>query len=158
MQVRDLAIDIREGELVAATHGRAFWILDNITLLEQLARQTALTTANAQLFAPETAWLSNAYGGPADLSLPNFGQNPDYGAVVFFNLPSGYSGPTPVMLSFLDAHGATVRSFTLHSGKQREPKLTPAQEENLDATQDRERTLHKSDRRHCGSEPFPLGS
>ena len=39
-QVRDMAIDAREGELVAATHGRAFWILDNLALLEQLARQT----------------------------------------------------------------------------------------------------------------------
>ncbi len=42
VQVRDLAIDTREGELVAATHGRAFWILDNLALLEQLARQTEL--------------------------------------------------------------------------------------------------------------------
>jgi hypothetical protein len=144
VQVRDLAIDTREGELVAATHGRAFWILDDITLLEQLARQSAFTTASLQLFTPETAWLSNAYGGPAFFTIPNFGQNPDYGAAIFFNLPAGYTGQTPVTLTLLDARGASVRSFTLHSGKQRERKLTPAQEENLDATQQRERDLRKN--------------
>src|SRR5579862_1078417 len=69
VQVRDLAIDAREGELVAATHGRAFWIMDNIVLLEQLARETTRSVASAQLFAPETAWLSNAYGGPTSLSI-----------------------------------------------------------------------------------------
>src|SRR5581483_2822505 len=37
VEVRDLAINSREGELVAATHGRSFWILDNLALLEQLS-------------------------------------------------------------------------------------------------------------------------
>ena len=94
VQVRDLAIDIPEGELVAATHGRAFWIMDNIALLEQLARETARSTASLQLFAPETAWLSNAYGGPTFFSPPNTGENPAYGASVFFNLPPNYNGRT----------------------------------------------------------------
>ena len=140
VQVRDFAIDTRENELVAATHGRAFWIMDNITMLEQLAHQTALSTATAQLFAPETAWLSNAYGGPSNFSIPNFGSNPQYGASVFFNLPAGYTRATPVTLSFVDANGATIRSFTLH-GKEKEPKLTPEQEEKLDTTQDRRRSI-----------------
>ncbi|MGB6600609.1 MAG: hypothetical protein WBE77_05965 [Candidatus Cybelea sp.] len=142
VQVRDLAIDTREGELVAATHGRAFWIVDNITLLEQLAHQAALSTAGAQLFAPQTAWLTNAYGGPS-FSIPEFGDNPKYGAAVFFNLPPGYNGSTPATLSFLDANGAAVRSFTLHLKPKHEPKLTPEQEANLDATQDRRRDTDK---------------
>lgn len=140
VQVRDLAIDAREGELVAATHGRAFWILDNIALLEQLARETTATTAGAQVFAPETAWLTQAYGGPS-FSVPEFGDNPRYGAAVFFNLPASYNGTTPVTLTFLDASGATVRRFTLHRKNEHEKKLTPQQEENLDAIQTRERDL-----------------
>ena len=83
VQVRDLAIDSREGELVAATHGRAFWILDNLAYLEQLAGKTSFSVASLQLFSPETAWLSNAYGGP-DSPTPEFGDNPKYGAAVFF--------------------------------------------------------------------------
>jgi photosystem II stability/assembly factor-like uncharacterized protein len=141
VQVRDLAIDTREGELVAATHGRAFWIMDNIALLEQLARQMTYSTATLQLFAPETAWLSQAYGGPLSLSIPDFGDNPRYGTAVFFNLPPGYNGSTSATISFLDANGATVRSFALHLKNKHEHKLTPEQEANLDTSQQRQRDL-----------------
>ncbi len=154
VQVRDLAIDEREGELVAATHGRAFWILDNITLLEQLAHQGTLSTATAQLFAPETAWLSNAYGGPSFFSIPDFGANPAYGAAVFFNLPPDYKGTTPVTLSFLDANGATIRTFNLHVKNKKERKLTPEQEELLDSTQTRQRDLDKNNVVDAGMNHF----
>ena len=113
VQVRDLAIDLREDELVAATHGRAFWILDNVTLLRQLAHEESQSVASLQLFTPDTSWLSNAYGGPS-FSIPEFGDNPAYGTAVYFNVPPGYNGKTPLTLSFLDAGGTTVRSFTLH--------------------------------------------
>jgi photosystem II stability/assembly factor-like uncharacterized protein len=142
VQVRDLAIDEREGELVAATHGRAFWILDNLTLLEQLARQSSFSVASVQLFAPQTAWLSNAYGSP-DSQIPEYGDNPAYGAAVFFNLPAAYNGKTPLTIAFLDANGATLRRFTLHPKNPHERKLTPEQEENLDTGQQRERDLQK---------------
>src|SRR5579872_3169578 len=61
VQVRDLAVDAREGELVAATHGRSFWILDNLKFLEQIAAR-APDAESALLFAPENAWLTHAYG------------------------------------------------------------------------------------------------
>lgn len=142
VQVRDLAIDPREGELVAATHGRAFWILDNLALLEQLARETAYSTATVQLFAPESAWLTQAYGGPP-FSIPNFGDNPQYGAAVFFNLPPSYRGQTPAMLTFQDANGNAIARFTLHLKNKHERKLTPEQEANLDAEEQRRRDIDK---------------
>jgi photosystem II stability/assembly factor-like uncharacterized protein len=111
VQIRDLAIDAREGELVAATHGRAFWILDNLALLEQLARQTEYSVGGAQVFAPENAWLTQSYGDfPSELS----GENPRYGARVFFSLPANYNGSVPATLSFVDSRGSTIRSFALH--------------------------------------------
>jgi len=140
VQVRDLAIDAREGEVVAATHGRAFWILDNLALLEQLVREPSLSSSGAQLFAPETAWLTNAYGAPP-FSIPNLGANPQYGAAVFFNVPSNYNGRTAATLTFLDSAGATVRSFTLHPKPKKKKELTPEQLENLDANQQRAHDL-----------------
>ncbi len=116
VQMRDIAIDARQGEVVVATHGRAFWVLDNLALLEQLAREPQPSATQALLFTPETAWLSHAYGAAADLP-PAAGKNPPFGATVFFNVPAGYNGKTPVTLSFEDAHGATIRSFTLHLKK-----------------------------------------
>ncbi len=141
VQVRDLAIDAREGELVAATHGRAFWILDNLALLEQLARQTSYSVATAQLFAPETAWLTNNYGGGGPFSAPNSGENPKYGATVFFNLPASYDGKTPLSLTFFDANGATVRSFTMHPKPKKESHLSFEELFNLDAATQRAHEL-----------------
>ncbi len=138
VQVRDLALDVREGELVAATHGRAFWILDDLALLEQLARQTSYSVADAQLFSPENAWLTYSYGG-GNFPNPNTGENPRYGARVFFNLPSNYDGRTPVTLSFVDANGATIRSYTLHLAAKHNPKLTDDQQNAMDAAQLRAR-------------------
>ena len=130
VQVRDLAINARQGEVAAATHGRAFWILDNLALIEQLARASSLNVTE-QLFAPETAWLSHAYGN-GGFPIPDIGQNPKYGATVFFNVPHGYDGKTPASISFLDASGKMVRSFALHLRDKKPKELSPAALEDLD--------------------------
>ncbi len=142
VQVRDLAIDKREGELVAATHGRAFWIMDNITVLEQLAREGAPSASAPGLFTPEIAWLSNAYGG-GEFPDPNYGENPRYGAAVFFYLPPSYRATTPVTLSFIDAQGATLRTFTLHSANQRRAALTRKEAADLSVDEIRDRELRE---------------
>jgi len=129
VQVRDIAIDARQGDVAVATHGRAFWILDNLKLLEQIAANGTAADAAAvsglTLFAPETAWLSHAYGG-GGFPIPNIGQNPQYGATVFFNVPADYTGKRPVTLSFKDETGKTVRSFALHLRNKHEKKPSPA--------------------------------
>jgi photosystem II stability/assembly factor-like uncharacterized protein len=142
VQVRDLQIDARQGDVAIATHGRAFWVLDNLGLIEQLARAADLSSAGAQLFAPETAWLSHAYGN-AGFSLPDSGDNPKYGATVYFNLPSDYNGSTPATLSFLDASGKTVRSFNLHLRDKREKKLSPSALTALDQPSEATYTLRR---------------
>ncbi len=65
VQVRDVAIDTREGKVVIATHGRSMWVLDNLTLLEQLTKPPPANANGALLYAPERAWLTHAYGTPA---------------------------------------------------------------------------------------------
>jgi photosystem II stability/assembly factor-like uncharacterized protein len=154
VQVRDLAVDVREGELVAATHGRAYWILDNLALLEQLARQTTFSVAGAQVFAPETAWMTQTYGS-GSFPIPDSGENPRYGARVFFNLPPNYDGRTPATLSFLDAKGATIRSFTLHLAPKKEtPDLTEDQENAMDAGRLRARSEAKATGVKAGMNAF----
>ncbi len=136
VQVRDLAIDSREGELVAATHGRGFWILDNLALLEQLASQSPYVASPVRLFAPETSWLTKSYGNS---DAPDTGTNPEYGATIFFNVPETYDGRTPMTLSFLDDKGTTVRAFALHLKGAHPVELTPAEIDRLDAEQARRR-------------------
>jgi photosystem II stability/assembly factor-like uncharacterized protein len=128
VQVRGIAIDGRQGDVAIATHGRAFWILDNLSLLEQLTGRAAPPADSAALFAPERAWLSHAYGGPSDADAPHdAGENPPFGARVFFQIPTRYDGSTPVTLSFTDSSGALVREFDLHLKDTTEKKSKAAE-------------------------------
>jgi photosystem II stability/assembly factor-like uncharacterized protein len=118
VQVRDVAIDTRQGQVAIATHGRSFWVLDNLTVLEQLTKHPQANSDDTYLFAPQQAWLTHAYGAPEmPMVAPSSGQNPPFGATVFFHIPSSYDGKTPVRLEFADEHGQTVRSFALHLKK-----------------------------------------
>jgi hypothetical protein len=122
-----------------ATHGRGFWILDNLALLEDLARNGAPAIAQGHLFAPETTWMSNAYGGG---QFGDNGANPPYGTTVFFNVPKNFDGKTPLTLSFVDAGGNTIRSYNLHpKPKKKEKELTDRQKDELDANQNRARGM-----------------
>ncbi|HUN72543.1 MAG TPA: hypothetical protein VMU52_09550 [Steroidobacteraceae bacterium] len=130
-EVRDLAIDTREGELVAATHGRSFWILDDLALLEQLSRDGQPAADAASLYAPQAAWLTSAYGQSDDAKYREpIGVNAPFGANVFFHIPASYDGRTPVSLEFLDDHATVVRQYTLHL-KKKSPKLPAVIRDNL---------------------------
>jgi hypothetical protein len=115
-EVRDIAINTRQGDVVVATHGGAFWVLDNLGLLEQFTKNPTMAATGGNVFAPERAWLTHAYGAPPDPDElePNSGVNPPFGATVFFHIPDNYDGKTPAKLEFDDAQGKVVRSFTLH--------------------------------------------
>ena len=57
MPIHDLVV--KDNDLVVATHGRAFWILDDLTPLHQLAE--AVPTAAVHLFAPRPTVRWRAY-------------------------------------------------------------------------------------------------
>jgi hypothetical protein len=135
VQVRDIAIDARQGAVVAATHGRAFWILDDLALLEQLTRDPQQAAA-VRLFAPEKAWLSQAYA-TALFPPPAVGKNPDYGATIFFKVPATYDGKAPVTLSFQTASGLAVRTFDLHLKKKHAKKIPQEIRSEMDAIHQR---------------------
>ncbi|HYL73334.1 MAG TPA: glycoside hydrolase [Bryobacteraceae bacterium] len=106
--VRDIII--KDNDLVAATHGRGFWILDDITPLRQLT--PAVADAPAFLFKPQTAtrvrWDMNT-----DTPLPPdepAGQNPPDGAIIDYYLGPGASGV--VTLEVSDSAGKLVRRYT----------------------------------------------
>lgn len=112
-EVRDIAIDTRQGDVVAATHGRAFWVLGNLTMLEQLTKKPEVSADGSYLFAPEKAWLTHDYGSSGH-GRPGTGTNPPFGATIFFHIPASYSGKTPASLEFKDAQGNVIRKFSLH--------------------------------------------
>jgi photosystem II stability/assembly factor-like uncharacterized protein len=115
-QVRDLGVNTRQGQLVAATHGRAFWVLDNLTFLEQLAKKPSVEANAPFLFAPQQAWLTRDYGAPSPEARrpPDAGYNPPFGATVFFHIPENYDGKTPATLRITDSQGNLIRLVTFH--------------------------------------------
>jgi photosystem II stability/assembly factor-like uncharacterized protein len=149
-EVRDIAINNRQGDVVIATHGRSFWVLDNLTLLEQLTKNPNVAADSGYVFAPEPAWLTHIYGG-GGRPRPAVGQNPPFGATVFFHIPANYHGKTPVTLEFQDAQGKMVRTFTLHLETAREKQEKEAAKEGQPmpdhsgdpAVQQNERALEK---------------
>jgi photosystem II stability/assembly factor-like uncharacterized protein len=106
--MRDLIV--KGGDLVVATHGRSFWILDDITPLRQLSSEVA--AADGHLFAPQRAWRIRRDQN-TDTPLPPeepAGQNPPDGAILNYWLKSAPTGPVTVEIS--DAAGRLVRRFS----------------------------------------------
>jgi photosystem II stability/assembly factor-like uncharacterized protein len=129
VQVRDIAFNTRQDQVAIATHGRSFWVLDSLSVLEQLTKNPSLDSDGPSLFAPQTAWLSHAYGGGNPDFMPaDSGQNPPFGATVFFHIPANYNGKTPVKLQFMDSQGQLVRSFNLHLKNKQVKQPTPEEE------------------------------
>ncbi len=117
--VRDLIV--KGDDLAVATHGRGFWILDDVTPLRQLSREAA--EAEAFLFKPQTATRVRWNMG-TDTPLPPdepAGENPPDGAVLHYALKSNAAGP--LTLEILDAAGRVVRRY---SGSDTIVKLDPA--------------------------------
>ena len=106
--VRDLII--KNDDLVAATHGRGFWILDDITPLRQMEAKVA--SSDAFLFKPEVAYRVRWSMNPDTPLPPDFpaGENPPDGAVIDYYLGQAVTGP--VTLEIRDSSGKVVRQYS----------------------------------------------
>ena len=106
--VRDLIV--KGDDLVAATHGRGFWVLDDITPLRQF--DSKLRAGQTFLFRPQTA-LRVRWNTNTDTPLPPdvpAGENPPDGAVIDYYLSPSAAGA--VTLEIRDGDGQVVRRFS----------------------------------------------
>ncbi len=124
ISIRDLVI--HENDLVAGTHGRGFWILDDIAPLRQMNAETA--AADAHLFRPSSAyrvrWNTNT-----DTPLPPdepAGENPPDGAILYYNLKS--AAPSVVTLEIFDSAKKLVRRY---SSDDKPDPIDPAERAHL---------------------------
>jgi photosystem II stability/assembly factor-like uncharacterized protein len=116
--IHDLAV--KEDDLVVATHGRSFWVLDNITPLQQLNAQ--VLAADAHLYRPRATLRTRAGGGfgaPAGA-----GENPPSGATIYYWLQS--EPKDEVTLEILDAQGTVLRKFAGRAAAEAPPAAPPA--------------------------------
>ncbi len=124
-----LTIQERFGDLVAATYGRGFWILDDMTPL----REWTEDPDGPQLFRPREAWRFRLRSAPmSQPEDPGAGQNPPYGATLHYRLAERGE----VSLEILDGDGELVRAldapggpglhrvvWNLRNGATRQPRL-----------------------------------
>jgi photosystem II stability/assembly factor-like uncharacterized protein len=135
----------KDGELIAATHGRSFWILEDVTLLHQL-HEDAHVGGEPRLFQPARTeryftfeWFGEGgagvnYGhagplvagfvrkekadGSTEVTFLDAGTNPPNGVPIRYYLPEKPEGD--ITLAILDTDGNEIRSFT--SAKEKAPK------------------------------------
>jgi photosystem II stability/assembly factor-like uncharacterized protein len=113
--IHDLVI--KNDDLVVATHGRAFWILDDVTPLRQLSDQIA--KSDVWLYKPPVTYRTY-FAEFFDRRQP-VGENPPHGAVISYYFKSAPKGE--VTLQILDSQGTVVREFS--SIDKQEPETPP---------------------------------
>ena len=145
---------VKDGDLALATHGRSFWVFDDLTPVRELARKRA--TGMSRLFTPRPTVRYKTYAGfgskteaapmknyrhPAGSQFASLveeqpngekvelhldaGKNPPDGVIVTYFLRAA---PKNITLTFLDGRGKTIRSFTKRPAdadpKDKEPRVT----------------------------------
>ncbi|MCA1601794.1 MAG: sialidase, partial [Acidobacteria bacterium] len=95
-------------DLVVGTYGRGFWILDDLTSIQQMTDR--VRDAEAHLFPPRPTYRFRASTVPVTMSDdPTAGQNPPYGAAINYYLKAAPSGD--VKIRIVDLDGQTVRTL-----------------------------------------------
>ena len=105
---------VKEDDLVVATHGRSFWVLDDLTPLHQLDEKVA--AVSTFLFKPRDAFRT----GGGSFPIPNVGKNPPSGTVVFYYFKE--KPKQEVVLEIMDSNGSRIKTFSSLAKTEAEPE------------------------------------
>ncbi len=123
--ITDIAFQKRDQEMVVATQGRAFYVLDDVPLLYQLNEKVA--SEPVHLFQPKDTYrfgMGGRFGMRPGMAI---GQNPSAGAVVYYWLKDRPQGE--VTLEFLDSSGKLVKKFSSHPPEHPRPQADGGEEQ-----------------------------
>jgi photosystem II stability/assembly factor-like uncharacterized protein len=121
--VHDLAV--KDNDLVAATHGRSFWILDDVSPLRQASNHVA--GEDFHLYVPATA-VRLHFPDQVDRKRP-VGDNPPKGAVLYYYLKAKPAAKEEITLDVFNSQGKHVRGLSnLQGNKNEQPPEWPDQE------------------------------
>ena len=115
-------LQVKNQDLVVATQGRSFWILDDLTQLHQLSDEVA--EADVWLFEPRDTYRLGGggfggRGGPA-------GANPPGGVMIFYHLAEEPEKDAELKLELMDAEGEVLRSLSSTKPEYRAPSAFAA--------------------------------
>jgi photosystem II stability/assembly factor-like uncharacterized protein len=118
--IHDLAV--KDNDLVAATHGRAFWILDDVSPL----RQASSAIANDEFHLYQPAPATRLHFPDAVERRRPVGDNPPKGSIFYYYLKSKPTGKEEITIEITDAQGKLVRRLSnLEENKQEQPPEWP---------------------------------
>jgi hypothetical protein len=103
---------IHGNDLAVATHGRSFWILDDISPLRQA--DASIAGSDVHLFVPNTAIRSRM--GHVRRRRDAIGENPPNGAILYYYLKE--EPKEPIKLEILDASGKVIRTLSSEEKKE----------------------------------------
>ncbi|MCA0133865.1 VPS10 domain-containing protein [Winogradskyella alexanderae] len=111
-------LKVHKGDLIVATSGRSFWILDDLALLRQYQGKSSTT----EIYQPESKVYGNWFS-PLDETNPNFngmsdfeGVNPANGIVIYYNLPEDINN-SEIILNIKNADNELIRTITSSENK-----------------------------------------
>jgi hypothetical protein len=124
LSVHDLAV--KDHDLVAATHGRSFWILDDVSPLRQA--DSAIAASDFHFYQPATA-IRLHFSDEVDRKRP-VGDNPPKGAILDYYLKAKPAEKEAITIEIFDAQGKLVRKLSNHkeSKLQEQPPEWPDRE------------------------------
>ena len=118
--IHDLAV--KDGDLIAATHGRSFWILDDVSPLRQAS--ASIANDDFHLFQPATATRLH-FPDAVDRKRP-VGDNPPKGAILYYYLKAKPAEKQEITIDISDAQGKHVRHLSnLQEHKHEQPPEWP---------------------------------
>jgi photosystem II stability/assembly factor-like uncharacterized protein len=109
VRVDDVMVHQRDNDLIVATHGRAVWIADDITALQQLTPEVRASEAHLFDIRPAVQWMTDPTLNQQIAGSRHYqGENPARGTAIHYYLKS----PGEVKLAIADGNGRTIRTIT----------------------------------------------
>ncbi len=115
--IRDLAV--RDNDLIAATHGRSFWMIDDLTPLHQLSEE--MVKKDFYLYKPDKTYRTQQSEGWGSADLRLEGKNHPNGVIVNYNIKESKESDN-VQLEILDVSGNIIQKYATNT---KENKLDP---------------------------------
>ena len=107
---------IKENDLIVATQGRAFWVLDDLTIIQQ--KDNNNTDKNLFAFPVNDAYLFDGFQNP---NPKNAGMNPPNGSVINYYLKN-VTDSTKLSISILDRNNKLIKTFATNA-KEKDDKI-----------------------------------
>ena len=110
--IRDLKV--KENDLIAATHGRSFWMIDDLTPLHQLSKE--ITNKNFYLFKPDKSYRMHQSGGWGRVNTKLVGENHPNGVIINYYIKN-LKENDKVRIDILDSKNKIIQSYSNKSLK-----------------------------------------